>query len=312
MDYDKLIQLEKQSFDTQAEERIKHGFVPDLRQLKKVNWFYNNVWRDPEFVKVHWMPRINFIIDRARERGGKVLEMGCGYGMLSLEMARNGLDVTGIDLSPKSIGVANRYKKENPFTDNFGSLEYRCGDITEMDFPPESFDSVVFFRSLHHIAGTAEVMDKAHRIMKPGGYLLISEPVRSRFSEESARFAALLRTVLPTWEPFEKKLGKEWTEQLWEEKVAEIFQEYTYEGSHEQSPMDNVTDDAGTITKAVERHFVIRTKTYSDAFIDKLIGGLRGKHRYELARFLKFLDDYMVRHELLPPTSVEIHAVKEK
>ncbi len=54
-------------FDKQVEERIKHGFIPDLRRLKKVNWFYNNVWRDPEFVKINMMPKINFILDIAKK-----------------------------------------------------------------------------------------------------------------------------------------------------------------------------------------------------------------------------------------------------
>jgi 2-polyprenyl-3-methyl-5-hydroxy-6-metoxy-1,4-benzoquinol methylase len=311
MEYHELIQMEKQAFDQQAEERLEHGFVPDLRRLKKVSWFYNNVWRDPEFVKIHWIPRINAIIEQARQRGGRVLELGCGYGMLSLEMARNGLDVLGVDLSPKSIEIASRYRAENPFKDGFGSLEYRCGDFTAMEFPPESFDSVVFFRSLHHMPEIGNVMARVHRVMKPGGNLLISEPVRAHFTEASARFAAVLRTVLPTWEPFEAKLGAAWTDTLWEEKAAAIFREYVLEGSHRQSPLDNVTDSTGEIIRAIERHFIIKTKAFSDAFIDKLIGGLRGKHKYELARFLKFLDDYMVRHELLPPTSLEIHAVKK-
>ena len=311
MDYNKLIKLEKQAFDKQSEERIEHSFVPDLRRLKKVDWFYNNVWRDPEFVKIHWMPRINFIIEQAKSRGGKVLELGCGYGMLSLEMARNGLDVVGVDLSPRSIEIANQYKEENPFTDNFGSLEYCCQDFTEIEFPSASFDSVVFFRSLHHVAKTEDVLREVYRVMKPGGNLLLSEPVRAHFTEQSARFALVLRMILPTWEPFDKKLGVKWTEALWEEKVAEIFKEYVFEDNYAQSPMDNSTNSAEALIQSIGSYFTIKTKMFSDAFIDKIIGGLRGEYKYELASFLKFLDDYMVRHELLPPTSLEIHAVKE-
>ena len=43
---------EADAFDKQIEERIKNGFIPDLRRLRKVDWFYNNVWREPEFVEI--------------------------------------------------------------------------------------------------------------------------------------------------------------------------------------------------------------------------------------------------------------------
>ena len=112
---------EASAFDKQALERISNGFVPDLRKLVKVEWFYNNVWRDPEFVKIHWLPRINTIIEHAKN-GKNVVEFGCGLGMLSLELARNGLDVTGVDISPKCIEIVNQYKESNTQKAGFGKL----------------------------------------------------------------------------------------------------------------------------------------------------------------------------------------------
>src|SRR6185437_10280816 len=116
------------------------------RRLKKVDWFYNNVFREPELFKIHWGPRVEAILSRAQAKGGRVLEVGCGCGMLSLELARRGLDVVGLDLSPASISVANRYKEENPFLEGFGTLEYVCGDVGGISFDAASFDTVVFFR----------------------------------------------------------------------------------------------------------------------------------------------------------------------
>jgi len=43
MDNKEILEEEAKAFDTQVDERIKHGFVPDLRRLQKVDWFYNNV-----------------------------------------------------------------------------------------------------------------------------------------------------------------------------------------------------------------------------------------------------------------------------
>ncbi len=62
---------------------------------------------------------------------------------------------------------------------------------------------------------------------------------------------------------------------------------------------------------SIKKKFSVLEEKYSDAFIDKIIGGIRGDHKYEIARFLKFLDEHMVRNNILPPTSLELVAVKE-
>jgi 2-polyprenyl-3-methyl-5-hydroxy-6-metoxy-1,4-benzoquinol methylase len=304
------LEHEKAVFDQQAKERISAGFVPDFRRLAKVEWFYNNVWREPEFVEIHWMPRIRNIIAQARQCGGRVLEVGCGYGMLSLELARNGIDVTGIDLSGEHIAVAERYCDENTFTDGFGSLKYLRGDIMEAEFGLESFDAVIFFRSFHHMSRPDEVMDKVRSILKTKGRLILSEPVRSHFTRESALFAAMVRLMLPTWESYPEKLGKIKCHEDIKQYVDALFKEYTREEEYRQSPLDNSIDDAQAIMDIVSRSFVIIEKSSCDAFLDKIIGGLRGEHRFELASFLKLFDEYLVKEGILPATSLELVAEK--
>lgn len=301
---------EAAEFDAQTTERIAHGLVPDLRRLEHVDWFYNNVWRDPKMARLHWHPRIDKIIAAAREAGGHVLELGCGCGMLSLELARAGLRVTGVDLSPVSIEVAKQYRDSNPFQDGFGQLDYICGDFDELEFAAESIDSVVFFRSLHHFPDTPRVVAKCARLLKPGGNLLVSEPVRSHFNQDSALMATLLRLVLPTWQPYAEKISGPWTQERIDDNIATIYQEYTYEGEHHQSAMDNSTDSAEAIRDAVSRSLEIVSEELGDAFTDKILGGLRGPDRYELAGLLKAFDAYLVQSGILPPTSIEIHAKK--
>ncbi|MFC1692051.1 class I SAM-dependent methyltransferase [Candidatus Latescibacterota bacterium] len=304
------IKKEAGFFDKQAMERMEHGFVPDLRRLTKVDWFYNNVWRDPEFAKIQWMPRINNIIKHAKESGTRTVEIGCGLGMLSLELARNGLDVLGIDISHESIAIAEKYKEENTYQEGFGSLEYKCENLLNLELEKETFDSVIFFRSLHHMPEPDKILEKVSEILKPKGKVILSEPVRSHFTMESAHFAALLRVIAPTWEPYSKKLKKKWNEENWKKDIQAVFDEYVYHGKHAQSPLDNSTNNAETLINIISEKFVICEETYSDAFVDKLIGGLRGEYKYELARFLKFLDTYMIENKLLPPTSLELVAQK--
>lgn len=309
MDHSKLAQ-EAQAFDQHVDERIRQGFVPDLRRLRKVEWFYNNVWREPEFVEIYWLPKVEFVLDIAKSSGGKVLEIGCGYGYLSLELARSGLDVTGIDLSPKSIEVAKRFAKENPYIKGFGSLEYVCADINSMDIGEEKYDSIVFFGTLHHMEDLTGVIDKVHRGLRQNGNLIISEPIRDNFTRESAEFAAILRAVLPTWVPYEQKLEGIANSEAWRQYVDQIYNEYTYQDEHVQSPCDNSIASEQAILNAIGDKFEVNVRKYSSAFIDRLIGGLRGEDRFRLARFLKFLDDELVQRDLLPPTGISIHATK--
>lgn len=302
---DKL-QKEAAAFDQHADERIRNGFIPDLRRLGKVEWFYNNVWRDPEFVAIHLMPKVEFVIDIAKRRGGKVLELGCGYGYLSLELARNGLHVTGVDLSPRSIEIAKHYAEENPFKEGFGSLRYECGNILEMDLGEETYNTVVFFGTLHHMEDLNLILAKVHRALKKQGNLIVYEPVRENFNQKSAEFAAILRAILPTWVSYEQKLKGLDNSEAWQNYVDEIYNEYTYKDEHEQSPCDNSTASDEVMTEVIGKYFSIQSKVYANAFIDKLIGGLRGDNQYVLARFLKFLDDELVRKDVLPPTTHRI------
>lgn len=306
----KELQEEARAFDHQASSRTEKGFIPDLRNLQTVDWFYNNVWREPEFTQIKLMPVFESIIEQAKKNGTKVLEIGCGYGFLSLEMARYGLNVTGIDLSPKSIGIAKEYLKKNTILEQFGSLDYRCGDFSSIDLVKNSFDSVVMFGALHHFPDVDIVIKKIDDILSSRGELLIYEPIRENFSRTSAEFALMLRTILPTWESFDKKLDKEWNEETWYEQVDQIYEEYVYEGDHHQSIMDNSTNSDESMLKAIEPYFEITHLEYHDAFLDKLIGGLRGEHRFQLARFLYFFDKHVVKQKILPPTSMTLFAKK--
>ena len=136
--------------------------------------------------------------------------------------------------------------------------------------------------------------------------------MRGNFTRKSAEFAAILRMILPTWQPFKEKLKKNWNDKIWEKYVEEIFREYVYQSKHTQSLLDNSTNSDKKIIKAVEKLFSVKKVVYDGAFIDKLIGGLRGPDRYCIARFLKFIDNYMVRKGILPATFIQIHAVREK
>lgn len=306
-----VLDKEAEAFDNQVDERIKNGFIPDLRRLKKVEWFYNNVWREPEFVEISLMPEINFVLRIAKKKGGKVLELGCGYGYLTLELARLGLDTVGVDISPKSIEIAQKFADDNPFKEGFGSLKYKCGNILSMNLGIEEFDTIIFFGTLHHMPEIDLVLSKVSNALKHNGNLIVCEPLRNKFTKKSAEFAAILRAILPTWIPYEEKLRDLDNSESWQNYVEKIFGEYTYSDEYEQSPLDNTVSSEEIMLNKIKEYFSIKMIEHCDAFASKIIGGLRGEHRHTLAKFIQFLDNQLTKERILPSTGIRVHATKK-
>lgn len=308
--YKLLIKEEARCFDRQATFRTKKGLIPDIRRLKKNIFFYNNPYREPKFYEIQWQPTIDKIISISKKNNQKkVLEIGCGTGFLSLELARNGLSVTGIDISKSSIIIAEKYKKKNKINKNFGNLEYFVVDATKNKLDSK-FDTIIFFRSLHHFPYLKKLFKNINSMCHKKTKLIICEPIRSRFNSLSAHFATITRYSLETWETYNKKIPQNINHNYFKIINKKIFDEYRYlkKGKKTQSPFDNSIDDPKKIISLVKKYFRITRIDYSDAFIDKLIGGLRGKNRFVIAKFLKAYDQYLVDKKILNGTNLFLEA----
>lgn len=314
MNYKKKILLEGRAFDKQVKLRKKFGLIPDLRKLKKNYNFYNNPWREPEFFKIQWMKIINKIIQdsNSKKKGQKILEVGCGTGFLSLELARVGNNVLGIDVSKKSISEAKKYltKIDNKKSLN---LSYEVKDANKINFD-KKFDVVIFYRSLHHFKNSKKLLKKISNNLKPKGILIICEPLRKNFDRLNSLFSMILRLSLDTWIKTEKKIPKNINYSFMKFKENEIKKEYKYlskNKSYAQSPMDNSTDNPETVVKSVKNFFKIHKIEYYDGFVDKLIGGLRGKNRFKIARLIKEFDNYLIKEKIIKGTTLYLVAKKK-
>merc|ERR1712079_655826 len=108
--------------------------------------------------------------------GMKVLDIGCGTGGSAFYMARNyGVDVYGFDLSTNMIGIAQDYRME---------MEY-----------PENFYDVVYSRdTILHITDKKELFRKFLKTLKPGGKLMISDYCRGDVAQHSPAFIAYVKS----------------------------------------------------------------------------------------------------------------------
>ena len=112
-------------------------------------------------------------------QGRKALDIGCGAGLASLELASRGFSVTGIDISEKMIALAREeMEKSAPLL----SCQFEVGDFNTIDFSDHSFDVVVALGLLEYLPDQRSTIGRVHRILKPGGLAVVTVPNTLRIS----------------------------------------------------------------------------------------------------------------------------------
>ena len=131
-------------------------------------------WWDPkgEFRPLHALNpvRLEYIDSRAGLANKKVLDVGCGGGLLSEAMAKRGADVTGIDLGPATVEVAELHA-----LDSGVHIRY-LRESAEMhaEHAASTYDVVACMEMLEHVPEPVSVLRALHRLVKPGGHVFVS------------------------------------------------------------------------------------------------------------------------------------------
>ena len=123
-------------------------------------------WESPAG-KLRWTRRVKMLSSHL-EHGMRVLEVGCGTGYFTRELARLGPDVTAIDVSPELLEIA----KANCSMPN---VRYEIQDASALSYSDAMFDSVVGSSVLHHLE-IKEALQEIYRVLKPGGAICFTEP----------------------------------------------------------------------------------------------------------------------------------------
>ncbi len=111
-----------------------------------------------------------WIIDRIKNHGllnanTKVLDVGCGAGFLSNALAKESLQVTGVDLSEESLKVAAKH-------DDTKTVKYQTADAYKLPFQDATFDVLTAMDFLEHVEKPDEVIKEFSRVLKPNGLFI--------------------------------------------------------------------------------------------------------------------------------------------
>lgn len=101
-------------------------------------------------------------------RGLKVLDVGCGNGYVLFQYARNGAEVTGVDLTATAIDLSRKRFALGGLAGTFVEI-----DGEHLPFLDDHFDIVCSMGVLHHISTPQTIVDEIYRVLKPGGRLIV-------------------------------------------------------------------------------------------------------------------------------------------
>jgi SAM-dependent methyltransferase len=139
---------------------------------------------------IHYHP---VVLGALPEGCARVLDVGCGEGILARELRRAVRHVVAIDLDGPSIDLARCHGDAPDIESDVGTgvesdVEYVRGDFLTYPFEPASFDAVVSIAALHHM-DAAVALDRMRRLLKPGGTLVVIGLARSRYPGDLPRDA---------------------------------------------------------------------------------------------------------------------------
>lgn len=127
--------------------------------------------------------RLSYIERYVDLKGQRVLDIGCGGGILAESMAEQGALVTGLDMADEAIAVAKQHAEQAQWV-----IDYRCQPLASLSEPP--YPIVCCLEMLEHVPEPQRLLEEAARLLAPNGYLFLSTLNRTPKAYASAVLAA--------------------------------------------------------------------------------------------------------------------------
>mgnify|MGYP000114214721 CR=1 FL=1 len=145
----------------------------DQAEVAKFEALASRWWdKESEFKPLHDINplRTNFIDGHAHIAGKKILDVGCGGGILCESMSQRGAEVSGIDMGEAPLNIAKLHALESELSINYQRITVE--ELAEQQ--PESFDVVTCLEMLEHVPDPSSIIRACYKLCKPGGQVFFS------------------------------------------------------------------------------------------------------------------------------------------
>ncbi len=150
-------QFRRAGLDPKFKKQFLSGTTYELQDVAKL---YDEAWKVGSDNCVN-SSDLNLICQELSGQKGSLLDAGCGQGLVSLRLAKEGFDVTGVDISREAIQVAAENAKRMGV-----KAEFLQSPLETLPFPDKSFDVVVCCHTLEHVQDVVRVAQELERVCK--------------------------------------------------------------------------------------------------------------------------------------------------
>lgn len=145
--------------------------------------YWRDIYDDPSLQGVIYRERQQAVLERVAElrlsAGARVLELGCGAGLLTVELARRGYAVQAVDASISMVELTERRLAEADLT---ARCRAQAGDVHRLSSTFEDFALVIAVGLLPWLHQPDQVLAEIARVLQPGGHLVLTADNRARLS----------------------------------------------------------------------------------------------------------------------------------
>ncbi len=147
------------------EETVLNNRVNNERKIwdRSAKYYDRNTKRFEKAYQLSVEKTLEFVNNES-----KILEVGCGTGIITFEVAGFVKEIEAIDLSEKMIQIAKEKQKQK----GVNNINFQVGDAYDLEYPDKAFNVVLLFNTLHVFKSPENVIKEIHRILKQKGILI--------------------------------------------------------------------------------------------------------------------------------------------